>query len=149
MIAAIQPPFTYLEDFLVKLRQYWEKTQERWNRAETATMNFIRDVDFIGTLVMIVVTWIYLIFLILKILAPLIPFTLAFFITAWACSGRDRTNKMLAFGGIALYLLSWPMATAWGEWGAVGTLFLAIGLYFGAIFRAIDGKHPAPTRAFA
>lgn|GEM_PF-4657410 len=133
----------------MKLRQYWEKAQERWDQTKTATVNFIETVDAIGTLMMILALSIYLAFMVLKVFAPLITFALFTGVTAWTCKGHDRLNKVLIFGGISFYLLSWKAAVVWGSWGAVGVLMLAIGFYFGAIFRAINRNHPASARITA
>lgn len=139
MIAAIQPPFTYSEDSLVKLRRYPSRFKE-------AALGTIATIDFFGTLLMMLIV---LYKAVLEPLSPLITFAVFAVVTTWACTNRDRTNKMLAFGGIALYLLSWPMTATWGTASGMGVFFLAMVFYFGAIFRAINRNHPASPRAFA
>ncbi len=139
MIAAIQPPFTYLEDSLVKLRRFPSRFKE-------GVLGAIATIDFFGTLIVMLIL---LYKTVLEPLSPLITFAVFVVATTWACKGHDWLNKVLIFGGISFYLLSWKAAVVWGSWGAVGVLMLAIGFYFGAIFRAINRNYPASPRAFA
>lgn len=139
MIAAIQPPFMYSEDSLVKLRRFPSRFKE-------GILGTIATIDFFGTLIVMLIV---LYKAVLEPLSPLITFVVFIGVTVWACKGHDRLNKVLIFSGISFYLLSWKAAILWGSWGALGVLMLAIGFYFGAIFRAINRNHPAPARTFA
>ena len=62
----------------------------------------------------------------LRILEPMWPlFTAIFFITMTIC-GIGRGNWVISFGGLILYLISWPVTSEYGT--VVGMAVCTIGL---------------------
>ena len=74
-------------------------------------------------------------FLILKtLIEPLAPLiTILFVLGGTILSFRHRITSIMSFGGLALYLASWPAVATYGTWPGMLVWMMGVLLWFAAL----------------
>lgn len=91
-------------------------------------------VDMLGTFLVLMAVWVYMLYLVQPILSPLVTGGLALILTI--TTFERWTTAVMSILGIIIYILSWPATAAWGE--ILGMLVWSAGffLWVFAVYRA-------------